>query len=692
MLEAIRQVLNRRLEALLGKLSQPADVPRQKTEVDALRIRGNELIATGDMVQAEGWFRKALEAKPDDVHSLVCLGYVLKEQGQLAEARVALRKAINASHADSDVHETYYLLGQISEQQGDLDDAVRQYSVALQLRPEFSRACKDLCRIYQQQGNRGAVRETLEKCVQLRPDLLDYRLWLTDICLSEIDYASVAKHLRAAIHLGAATPGNYFTLGSALCRSGEIEEGAKVFALAEEKDPRQAYVAQFEIGYYYLTAGDLERGLSHLEKCISLEPDFVPAHSFAVMTLSYARPRSTGDYQRAALRFAEVVRRAAGPTQPKEPPTDALNPPAGHVLRIGFVSGDLHKHPVAFFLHDVLKHFGRQGVQLVAYCNTPLTDDVTTSLMAQFDEWHPIRHLSDDAAAKLIRTHRIDVLVDLGGHTGENRLAIFARRPAPTQVSWLGYWASTGLAEIDYILADRLCVPDDSTEWFAETVYRLPHTRLCMAIPKTSRPIPVVAPPCLKTGNVMFGSFQQVTKITPAVLTVWAKILDVVPGARLRLQTKSLGKAAIREKLSEDMHRAGIDLSRVELLDDVGLESYLEVHGEVDILLDTFPYPGGTTTSFALWMGVPTITMAGDTMISRQGAAMLQSVGLADWVAVDEADYIEIAKKKSRDTAGLAALRMKLRATAEASPLFDAKLFARDLKSAFFSISDKARV
>lgn len=691
MLEALRRVLDRRLETLLGKLPQPANAPSRKNDVNALRMRGNDLLAAGDIAQAEAFFRKALQLTPDDAQSLVCLGYVLKEQGRFAEARVALRRAINASHADSDVHETYYLLGQISEQQGDLEDAARQFSAALQSRPDFSRACKDLCAVFQRQGSTAAARETLERCVQLCPDNVDYRLWLTDICVIELDYKTVVEHLAAAIRLGSTTVRNYITLGSAYCRIGHVEEGARVFAIAKEKDPKHAYIAEYEIGYYHLTAGDLERGLSHMERCVALEPDFIFPYSSIVMTLSYARPRSTGDYQRAALRFADVVRKRAERSQPAET-LEAVGASTLGVLRIGFVSADFHKHPVAFFLLDVLKHIDRQGIQLIGYCNNPVNDEVTVSLKALFDEWHPIRHLSDDAAAKLIRTHRIDVLVDLGGHTGENRLAIFARRPAPKQVSWLGYWASTGLAEIDYILADRLCVPDDSTEWFAETVYRLPHTRLCMAIPKTSRPIPVVAPPCLKTGNVMFGSFQQVTKITPAVLTVWAKILDVVPGARLRLQTKSLGKAAIREKLSEDMHRAGIDLSRVELLDDVGLESYLEVHGEVDILLDTFPYPGGTTTSFALWMGVPTITMAGDTMISRQGAAMLQSVGLADWVAVDEADYIEIAKKKSRDTAGLAALRMKLRATAEASPLFDAKLFARDLKSAFFSISDKARV
>jgi len=692
MLDGLRRVLNRRLEKLLGDLSQPTDVPPQKTDVDALRMRGNSFLAAGDMAQAEEWFRQALQLKPDDTHSLVCLGYVLKEQGRFAEARVALRKAINTSHEESDVHETYYLLGQISEQQGDLEDAARQFSAALQRRPEFTRACKDLCRIYQQQGNNDAVRATLEQCVSLRPDDVDYRLWLTDVCVHAVDYPGVVEHLGRAVRLGATTARNYMTLGAALCRVGEIAEGLQMLARGEAMDPAQAYTTQFEAGYYYLTAGDHERGLQHMEQCIALRPDFLPPHSSVLMTLSHARRRDTGDYERAALRFAEVVR-----GQVKKPsPADAQKAteadwPEHQVLRIGFVSGDLHKHPVAYFLLDVLRAFDREGVQLVAYSNNPLSDEITESLKALFDEWHSIRDLSDDASAELIRSHRIDILVDLGGHTGENRLAIFGRRPAPVQVSWLGYWASTGLKEIDYVLADPVSVPDGSSEWFAEQVYRLPHTRLCLAVPKTSRPIPVSEPPLLKNGYVTFGSFQQVSKITSRVLEVWAKVLDAVPDSRLRLQTKALGKASIRDKLCDELKRAGIDLSRVELLDAVDLDPYLEAHGQVDILLDTFPYPGGTTTAFALWMGVPTITLAGDTMIARQGASMLGCVGLADWVAATEAAYVDLARTKSADVTGLAALRRNLRATAEASPLFDAKRFAQDLRAAFFSMSNRAR-
>lgn len=689
MLERLRAVLNRRLEKLLGDLNPPVATVVPQVDVDALRARGNELLATGDMAQAETWFRKALEIRSNDVDVLVCLGYVLKEQGRLVEARIALRKAISIAPSSARVHETHYLLGLISEQQDDLADAVIHYDEALQCRPDFSQACKDLCRVLYQQGNVAAVRATLERCVSACPDLLDYRLWLTDLCVAQIDYPGVVEQLTAALRLGEDAARNYMKLGAALCRTGDVVQGQQMFARGEALDPEHAYVSQFEVGYYYLTAGELELGLEYMERCIVLAPDFLPAHSSVLMTLSHARPRSTGDYQRAALRYAAAVRsQLTGQVH-------ALGRPANagvlsRVLRIGFVSGDLYKHPVAFFLLDVLRHFERQGVQLLAYSNNPLDDEVTDRLRPLFDEWHSVRHLSDEKATELIGSHHVDILVDLAGHTGENRLALFGRRLAPIQVSWLGYWASTGLSEVDYLFADAVSVPPDSTEWFAEQIYRLPHSRLCMAVPTPSRPIPVSEPPSLMKGYLTFGSFQQVGKMTPAVLSVWAQILDAVPNARLRLQCRPLTMDSIQDKLRADLSRAGIDLSRVDLLGAVDLDAYLEAHGEVDVLLDTFPYPGGTTTAFALWMGVPTLTLAGDTVIARQGAAMLGCVGLSDWVATSESHYVELAREKSGDLFALQALRGRLRRDAEESHLFDAKSFAKDLREAFFAISESA--
>lgn len=688
MLSRFRGLLTRKQAAPLGALPGNKAQSQATPDVNALRRRGNDFLASGDLAQAEGCFRDALKQDPDDVKCLVCLGYVLNEQGRLSEARIALKRAIGLSSGEPDAYEMHYLLGGISQSEGDLPDAVMHFRESLRLNPDFTRTCKELSDIYQRLGDAKAARELLQGCVQQRPECMDYRLWLTEICLREIDYEGVVTHLPTAIGLGAKGADSYMILGAALCRLGKAAEGAEQMALGVAQDPTLAVTMHYELGTYYVTAGAPQLGIRHLEQALAFKPDYLAAHSAILMALSYADDRDETVYREAAVRFAASAQRSADlPLQARLPRGDMRHKPGNGRLRVGFVSGDLLEHPVAYFLHDVLEHLDKQSIHVVAYSNNALDHDNTRSLKALFDEWHEIRALSDVAVAELIGAHKIDVLVDLGGHTGDNRLGLFARRPAPVQVTWLGYWASTGLPTMDFILADPVSVPEDAKEWFGETVYRLPHTRLCMSIPKTSRPMHVSPPPCLKNGYVTLGSFQQVAKITPHVLRVWAAVMDAVPDARLRLQTKGIGVPVMKDQLCRDMAAAGIDLARVDLLAAVDMDLYLEAHSEVDILLDSFPYPGGTTTAFALWMGVPTVTLAGDTMISRQGACMLHCVGLEEWIAHGEAEYVDIAKRMAMDCSKLAALRASLRLRALATPLFNAKHFAIDLQVALESMS-----
>ena len=343
---------------------------------------------------------------------------------------------------------------------------------------------------------------------------------------------------------------------------------------------------------------------------------------------------------------------------------------------MGFVSSDYVNHPVSLFLKSILGHLDRSAFHLIAYTQTAREDDMTPVVRALFDEWHEIRPMGDDDAADLVASHRVDVLVDLNGHTGESRLALFARRPARTQVSWLGYWATTGLSEIDFLLADPYCNPAGTKEWFSEEIYKLPDTRLCMSVPTPSRPLTVEPLPALKRGSITFGCYQQVRKITPEVMEAWSRILARLPDATLRLQTHQLAHADVREALARKMRDAGMDLDRITMQLPTGMDDYLASHHEVDILLDTFPYTGGTTTALGLWMGVPTLTLDGDTMLARQGAAMLRCLGLEEWVARDVDGYVEQACAWAGRLPALAKLRQGLRPLALRSPLFDARTFA----------------
>ncbi len=683
MLNRLRALLERRLETLRG--GQPASEAQTRpgTGIDALRRQGNGHLAAGELDLAERCFRDALEQDPNDINCLVCLGYVLKEQGRFAESYGVLQRASDVAAGTSQAYETHYLQGEVSRQQGDISRAVMHLQAALRLKPDFTPACKDLLELYQAQGNPDAAREVLKDCVRRQPDCLEYRMWSTEHYLREIDYERVVEHLTAAMQLGATAPDAYVTLGAALCRIGRVAEGEQKMDVGVTMDPTLAVTRHYELGCYYLKAGDTALGLKHMAQVLSLDPNNLAAYSATLMTMSCAEDRDDIRYRAVAEDFAAAVRRRVELAPPSLAiRSGGLRQSDDPRLRVGFVSGDLLEHPVTFFLLDILKELNRQRLYLVAYSCNVIDHPITASVKSAFDEWHEIKRMSDTTAADLIRSHRIDVLIDLGGHTGENRLSLFGYRPAPVQVSWLGYWASTGLKEMDFVLTDAVSVPENTTEWFSEQIQRLPYTRLCMSVPKTCRPIPLASPPCVHKGYLTFGSFQQVAKMTPQVLKVWAAVMQAVPDARLRLQTRGMEIPSVKEKLSQEMLSTGIDLTRVEMLGAVDLDGYLEAHNQGEILLDTFPYPGGTTTAFALWMGVPTITMTGHTMISRQGVSMLACVALDGWVAQDEQDYVAIARRMDTERSSLASLRADLRERVLASPLFNAKRFALDFHHA----------
>jgi predicted O-linked N-acetylglucosamine transferase (SPINDLY family) len=287
---------------------------------------------------------------------------------------------------------------------------------------------------------------------------------------------------------------------------------------------------------------------------------------------------------------------------------------------------------------------------------------------------------TDERLAAQIRSDGVDILVDLSGRTAGNRLPVFAAKPAPVQVSWLGYFATTGMPQMDAILADPVCAPESEESLYVEQVVRLPHTRLCMS-PPVAAPTPST-PPALKNGFITFGCYQTLPKINQSVLAAWAQILSACPNARLRLQAAQFSGAQQQAQFTNRLRAAAIDVARVDLLGPVSRELYLGSYSEVDILLDTFPYPGGTTTAEALWMGVPTLTLALPGMLGRQGQCMLHNLNLQDWVTHSEAEYIAKAvawgQGGAEVCANLQTLRHQMRTRAAASPLFDAPRFASD--------------
>ncbi|MBC7621515.1 MAG: hypothetical protein H7293_21465, partial [Candidatus Saccharibacteria bacterium] len=420
--------------------------------------------------------------------------------------------------------------------------------------------------------------------------------------------------------------------------------------------------------------------IDNYRNALRLNPENLQVHQNLLLALTYVPRFPREAYLLEAEQYAAKARARATPYA-----TWLCNAyaPGTRPLRVGFVSADLMVHPVGMFLENVLPFLDSDKVVCIAYSNCVSEDAFTAHLKPMFAEWAQVAWMSDAELARKIHGDRIDILVDLSGHTGQSRLAVFAWRPAPTQVAWLGYWASTGMQEMDYLLVDPSSVRPEEAEFYSEKPWYVPDTRLCFGSPVTVSPITVGDLPALRKGYVTFASFQTLSKLTDETIAVWSQILAKLPSARLRIQSRALSYPQSLAGMRNRLASAHLDLDRIQLFGVTSRDGYLAAYGEVDVVLDTFPFSGGTTTAEALWMGVPTVTFTGSTLVSRQGESMLRCAGLEDWVARTEQEYIQVAVGRASDLPRLARLRAGLRETALASPLFDGARFAKNLESAF---------
>jgi predicted O-linked N-acetylglucosamine transferase (SPINDLY family) len=444
------------------------------------------------------------------------------------------------------------------------------------------------------------------------------------------------------------------------------------------------------LGHALKSAGQPGPALAQLQQALALEPANLALHSAVLFLQQYADPaadRPLAADTALAQRLADARRFGAEAARQARPFTDwphtrqpGPGRPAG--LRVGLLSADLRSHPVGFFLESVLAALASQSagrIELHAYANQRSDDTLSQRLRAHCKAWRAVADLDDATLADTIRADGIDVLIDLGGHTHQNRLPVLAWRPAPVQVSWLGYCASTGLAEVDALIVDPWIAPPGAEAAFAEPLLRLPETFLCFTPPPVD--VPVTPLPALAGGAVCFACFNHLAKLDDTVLALWSRLLHTLPGSSLALQSAPLQDAAVRQQVLDRFARHGIGAQRLRLQPAQTRADYLAAYAQVDIALDPFPYPGGTTSLESLWMGVPVLTLPGDTALSRQGLSILQNLGLADWVARDADDYVARAVRHAGDLATLSALRQGLRARLLASPLCDAPRFARHLEA-----------
>lgn len=622
------------------------------------------------LTEAERVLRDLLARAPQDAGLHAELGAVLANSGRPEEAEASYREALRLK---SDVGIVHYNLGNALRDLKRWNEAEQSYRRAAELQPDLPEAHYNLAIARRVLGRLEEAERSYATAAALRPNFAEAHN-NRGIVLADLGRLEEAEQsYRLAI---AAKPGHviaYSNLGNAQRQLGRIEDAERSYRKALELNPNLA-AAHNHLGNTMRDLGYLEDAEQSYRKALALDPAAVGTHSNLAFLLNYIPGRSAAEIFAEHLEYG---RRFDGHSS-HWPHADLQEP--GRRLRVGYVSGDLRDHAVAYFIEPVLERHQHGNCEAICYYNNLRADRVTQRLKGVAHEWRDVALLDDAALEEMIRRDRIDVLVDLAGHTAQNRLPVFARRPAPVQASWLGYLNTTGMAAMDYRITDSVATPAGPLDACnSEQLIRLPHSQWCY-LPPADCPDSARLP-AAGASQFTFAVFTTPPKVSDSMIGLWREVLDRVPGSRLLVVYAIVGIAPAWQQ--DRFRRLGIGPDRLTLLGSQTFGNYLELHRSVDLLLDTSPYTGGTTTCHALWMGVPLVTLAGETATSRGGASLLHAIGLAELVAQSPQQYVEIAAGLAEDRTRLHALRSGLRDRLARSPLMDAVGFTANLESAY---------
>jgi predicted O-linked N-acetylglucosamine transferase (SPINDLY family) len=605
---------------------------------------------------------------------LIEQGNVLEDQRLLEEALLRYEAAIRLAPRLARAHLNR---GNILLATGDAEGALAACATALDCDPDYAAAHYNSGNACRQLGRNEEAQAAYKRALVVKPDFVDAEVALGGVQedLGQFD-AAVATYQRAlAIRPDYAEV--HSNLGTALKAAGRFDDAMVSYRRALELDPAYAE-GHASLGNALNELGQLDNAEASYRQALELKPDYVEVYSSLLFSLHYRVKQAVSLALRDAERYGEAVGRRA-----HRYGVWSNSPEPSRCLRVGFVSGDLRQHPVGNFLEAVLATLSVHAsgrLALYAYASCSVVDEVSERIKAHCQGWCSAVGLSDESLAQRIRDDGIDILIDLSGHTAHNRLPVFAWKPAPIQATWLGYLATTGVSEIDYLIADAWTLQESEEANFTEKIWRLPESYLCFTPPPGG--VAVGPLPALSNGHLTFGSFNNLSKMNDAVVALWSRVLAAVPGSRLYLKSHQLKEASVRQHVAERFAAHGIVAERLILEGPVPRADYLKPFQRVDIALDPFPYPGITTSVENLWMGVPVLTLAGKSFLSRQGVGLLMNAGLPEWIAETDDDYVARAVSHANDLQGLAALRSGLRQRVMDSPIFDAPRFAQHFETA----------
>lgn len=641
--------------------------------VDARVNLGNVLVETGDLDGAGRVYEKALELDPGCADAHNNYGNLLRFKGQPEKALAAFDRALAIDPAHAKAHNNR---GVVLAALKMSDEAIAAFKCALAIRPDFTEALNGCGSMLCAVGKLEEAIECFERSLKLDSENVATHNDLGVALMQQYKISEAVASFERAIALAdnQIAAASYFNLGNVLLLKNHTDKAIASYQKALEWDPGLCE-AQNNLGYALQSTGNVAEAVETFGLVLARRPEYTDAFSNRLLMMHYLESLTNAELLEAACDFGRRYDR------PDAAPFVGRDMSPERKLRIGYVSGDLNLHPVAFFFARVLAAHDKNNFEIFAYSNSSAEDNATAHIRQLVDVWRPIHAASDAEAADLIRCDAIDILVDLAGHTARNRLPLFGLKPAPVQASWLGYWASTGMETIDYIILDSVSAPDGADQWYKEAIARLPDGRFCYQTPFCE--IRPNDPPSLSRGYITFGSFNNVAKVSAGVLRLWGAILLAVPNSRLVLKWKTLCEASTCQRILDAFANEGISADRIEMRGATVFEQMLSEYNDIDIALDPFPFGGGTTSCEALWMGVPVVTLPGERLSSRQTLGFLHLMGFEDLAAKSAEDYVAIAVSLASDPVRLHDLRRRLRPAFEASPICDGPGFTAMLERAY---------
>jgi predicted O-linked N-acetylglucosamine transferase (SPINDLY family) len=627
--------------------------PDHAKESVAYKEQGDTHVMKGHLEQATACYHHAISLYPNYAEAYSNLATAFLKFGRLPEAEASYRRQIQITPDDPDAHNN---LGVTLQYLGRYPDAEASYHRAIQLNPEHAHAHNNLGATFLKLGYLTEAEDSCHRALQINPDNADA----------------------------------HNNLGNTFRAQGRASEAEACFRRALQINPNNADTHN-NLGNALKDLGRLAEAEASYRRALGVDPALAKAYSNLLFLYSYQALLDPKKY----LVHARKWEQACLPKQVRQAAHDRIfqrAPLAGRRLKVGYVSGDFFQHAVSNFIEQLFRQHDSSRIELYAYANNNFRDAVTERLHALTDHWIQIGGLNDAIVRDRIEADGIDVLIDLAGHTANNRLGVFARRAAPVQAYYLGYFASTGLSEMDYWIGDEIVTPPETDSHFSEQVWRLP--RVSWSYDGKDAPPPDWRP--ASDGTVWLGSFNQLGKLTPATLALWAEILHALPEGKLLIKTKELADPLNRQRILDALTGHGITPDRIELQDGSstpGWREHMAYYNRLDIVLDPVGAMGGvTSTCDALWMAVPVITLEGDRVASRATAALVNSIGHPEWIARSAAEYLDKVVALARNSELRIALRASQRDCMTDSPLCDAKDLAANLENAYLDMFKRWQV